>query len=74
MWVTGKMVRFEPTIIRVSEMDSKAVLDKAKSGNGNIIAMTLMPLMKNCERDDIVGLIDAEATMKISEGLKTDIY
>ena len=71
--ITGKMVRFEPTIIRVSEMDSKAVLEKAKSGSGNIIAMTLMPLMKNCERDDIVGLIDAEATMKISEGLKTDI-
>jgi len=72
--ITGKMVRFEPTIIRVSEMDSKAVLEKAKSGSGNIIAMTLMPLMKNCERDDIVDLIDAEATMKITEGLKTDIY
>jgi hypothetical protein len=71
--ITGKMVRFEPTIIRVSEMDSKAVLEKVKSGSGNIIAMTLMPLMKNCERDDIVDLIDAEATMKISEGLKTDI-
>jgi hypothetical protein len=71
--ITGKMVRFEPAIIRVSEMDSKAVLDKAKSGNGNIIAMTLMPLMKNCQKDDVVDLIDAEATMKISEGLKADI-
>ncbi|HEU23498.1 MAG TPA: hypothetical protein ENO32_00080 [Mesoaciditoga lauensis] len=54
-------------------MDSKAVLEKAKSGNGNIIAMALMPLMKDCQKDNIVNLIDAEVTMKIPEGLKTDI-
>jgi len=71
--ITGKMVRFEPTVIRVSEMDSKAVLEKAKSGNGNIIAMALMPLMNDCQKDDLVNLIDAEATMKIPEWLKTDI-
>ncbi|MCL4407588.1 MAG: hypothetical protein M1521_02995 [Thermotogae bacterium] len=71
--IIGEMVRFEPALIRISEMDAKAVLEKAKSGNGNIIAMALMPLMKNCQENDVVNLIDAEATMKISEGLKTDI-
>ncbi len=71
--IIGEMTRFEPALIRVSEIDAKAVLEKAKSGNGNIIAMVLMPLMKNCQRDDVVDLIDTEATMKISEGLKTDI-
>ncbi len=29
--------------------------------------------MKNCQKDDVVDLIDAEARMKISEGLKIDI-
>lgn len=71
--IIGEMTRFEPAVIRVSEMDSKAVLEKAKSGNGNIIAMALMPLMKNCQKDDVVNLIDAEATMEISEGLKIDV-
>lgn len=71
--IIGEMARFEPAVIRVSEMDSKAVLEKAKSGNGNIIAMALMPLMKSCQKDDLVNLIDAEVTMKIPEGLKTDI-
>jgi len=71
--IIGEMTRFEPALIRVSEIDAKAVLEKAKSGKGNIIAMVLMPLMKNCQKDDVVDLIDAEARMKISEGLKTDI-
>ncbi len=71
--ITGKMVRFEPEVIKVSEIDAKAVLERAKSGKGNIIAMALMPLMKNCDREDIVELVDTEATMKIFEGLKTDI-
>ncbi len=71
--IIGEMTRFEPALIRVSEIDAKAVLEKAESGKGNIIAMVLMPLMKNCQKDDVVDLIDAEARMKISEGLKTDI-
>ncbi len=71
--IIGEMTRFEPALIRVSEIDAKAVLEKAKSGKGNIMAMALMPLMRNCQKDDVVDLIDAEARMKISEGLKTDI-
>ncbi|BBJ27183.1 RpnC/YadD family protein [Athalassotoga saccharophila] len=71
--ISGKIVRFEPEVIRVSEMDAKDVLEKAKSGQGNIIAMALMPLMRNCDKEDIVELVDTEATMKIPEGLKADI-
>jgi len=71
--IQNKIMKFAPIPINVSEMDAKAVLERAKSGNGNIIAMALMPLMKNCQKDEITDLIDAEATMKIPEGLKTDI-
>ncbi|MGC8684044.1 MAG: hypothetical protein ACP5UJ_08980, partial [Athalassotoga sp.] len=71
--IQNKIMKFAPIPINVSEMDAKAVLERAKRGNGNIIAMALMPLMKNCQKDEITDLIDAEATMKIPEGLKTDI-
>jgi hypothetical protein len=35
--------------------------------------MALMPLMKDCQGDEITDLIDVEVKMKIPEELKTDI-
>ena len=70
--IEGKMVKFTPALIRVADMDATEVLEKAKSGNGNIIAMALMPLMKNCTKEKMVELIDTEARIN-SEGLRNDV-
>ena len=68
--IEGKMVKFTPAFIRVADMDATEVLEKAK--NGNIIAMALMPLMKNCTKEKMVELIDTEARIN-SEGLRNDV-
>ena len=70
--IEGKMVKFTPALIRVADMDAAEVLKNAKSGNGNIIAMALMPLMKNCTKEKMVELIDTEARIN-SEGLRNDV-
>ena len=70
--IEGKMVKFTPALIRVADMDATEVLEKAKSRNGNIIAMALMPLMKNCTKEKMVELIDTEAKIN-SEGLRNDV-
>jgi len=68
--IEGKMVKFTPAFIRVADMDATEVLEKAK--NGNIIAMALMLLMKNCTKEKMVELIDTEARIN-SEGLRNDV-
>ncbi|MCL5031623.1 MAG: hypothetical protein M1542_00020 [Thermotogae bacterium] len=71
--IQNEMVKFEPGFIKVSQMDSNAIVEHAKMKSGNMIEMILMPLMKNCNKELITELIDEEAKMNVDVNLRDDV-